>query len=77
MFRRSRRQRGILAFLARDANARILVHANARIRKKNRYGEILRFAQAWKQRSGEHHPRELIFDSGLTTYAGLATLNQW
>ena len=74
--RRSRRQRGILAFLARDADARILVYANARVRKKNQPGEILRFAQAWKQRSGEH-PRELIFDSGLTTYACLATLNQW
>ena len=31
--KRSRRQKGILAFLARDADARLLVYANARVRK--------------------------------------------
>ncbi len=40
---RSRRQKGVLAFLARDADSRLLVHANARVRKADRNDGILRF----------------------------------
>ncbi len=73
--KRSRRQKGVLAFLARDADARLFAWANARLRKDGQNDEILRFAEAWRARTGEL-PAELVFDSRLTTYANLARLNQ-
>ena len=73
--KRSRRQRGVLAFPARDADARVFVDANAQVRKQDRTGEILRFAEAWRARTGAL-PQELIFDSRLTTYANLARLDE-
>ncbi len=73
--KRSRRQRGILAFLARDADARLFAWANASLRKASQNDEILRFAQAWRERTGAL-PAELVFDSRLTTYANLAQLAQ-
>lgn len=74
--KRSRRQKGILAFLAQDADTRVFCYANATLRKKDQNDEILRFAEFWKQRTGKW-PSELIFDSKLTTYANLNRLNEW
>ena len=73
--KRSRLQRGVLAFLARDADAHVFVYANAQVRKQDQTGEILRFAEAWRARTGAL-PKELIFDSRLTTYADFARLNE-
>ena len=73
--KRSRRQKGILAFLARDADARLFAYANANVRKADQNDEILRFIEVWRARSG-HLPRELVFDSRLTTHANLAALNR-
>ncbi len=73
--KRSRTQKGILAFLARDPDARLFCYANARVRKDEQNDEILRFVEFWKQRSGRL-PRELIFDSRLTTHANLAELER-
>lgn len=73
--KRSRKQKGILAFLAQDASNRVFCYANANVRKSDQNDEILRFAQFWKERTG-HYPEELIFDSKLTTYANLNRLNQ-
>ena len=75
VFKRSRRQRGVLAFLARDADARVFVHANAQVRKRDQTGEIPHFAEAWRARTGAL-PQEIICDSRLTTYANLARLNE-
>ena len=72
--KRSRKQRGVLAFLARDAEARLFCYANAAVRKGGQNDEILRFADYWRERTGEL-PRELIFDSRLTTHANLARLD--
>ena len=72
---RSRSQKGILVFLARDATERVLCYANAGLTKAERPEEILRFVQFWKQRTGRL-PEELVFDSQLTTYAQLDRLNQ-
>jgi Transposase DDE domain len=72
--KRSRRQKGILAFLARDAEEDLLCYANAEIRKENQADEILRFVEFWRARTG-HLPQELVFDSKLTTYANLDKLN--
>ncbi len=72
--KRSRRQRGVLAFVARDAGARFFAYANANVRKQDQNDEILRFAENWRTRTGSL-PGELVFDSRLTTYANLARLN--
>jgi hypothetical protein len=73
--KRSRRQKGILAFLAQDAEIRVFCYANGQVRKDEQQGEVLRFVQFWKERTGKL-PEELIFDSKLTTYGNLAALNQ-
>src|SRR6516225_7987108 len=73
--KRSRRQKGILAFVAQDADTRVFCYANGELRKGEQNDEILRFVRFWKERTGRH-PRELIFDSKLTTYAKLDELNR-
>lgn len=73
--KRSRRQKGILAFLAQDAGQRVFCYANADLLKQDQNDEILRFVEFWKKRTGRL-PEELIFDSKLTTYANLHALNQ-
>jgi hypothetical protein len=73
--RRSRRQQGILVFLARDAEQRVLCYGNAGIPKAEQADEILRFVEFWKRQTGKA-PAELVFDSQLTTYANLSRLNQ-
>src|SRR3990170_3742606 len=72
--KRSRRQKGLLAFLAEDADRRVFCYANGELRKDQQHDEILRFVEFWKQRTG-HLPRELVFDSKLTTYPNLNRLN--
>jgi len=73
--KRSRRQKGILAFLAQDGTTHVFCYANAQVRKDEQNDEILCFAAFWKKRTG-HYPEELIFDSRLTTYANLNRLNK-
>jgi hypothetical protein len=63
---RSRSQKGILVFLARDATERALCYAHAGIPKAQRPDAILRFVDFWQQRTGGP-PEELVFDSQLTT----------
>jgi hypothetical protein len=72
--KRSRRQKGILAFLVHDAAARVFCYADADLRQEERDSAPLDFVRYWKQRTG-HYPEELIFDSKLTTYARLNELN--
>jgi hypothetical protein len=72
---RSRRQPGILVFLARDATERVLCYAKAGLTKAQQPTEVLRFVDFWRQQTG-HAPAELVFDSHLTTYAQLARLTQ-
>jgi transposase-like protein len=73
--KRSRRQKGMLAFLAQDADTRVFCYANGEVRKDQQNDEVLRFVEFWKQRTGRL-PEELIFDSKLTTYANLNKLNR-
>jgi len=72
---RSRSQKGILVFLARDATERVLCYAKAGISKAQQPDEILHFVNFWRQHTGGP-PEELVFDSQLTTYAHLNQLNQ-
>ena len=72
--RRSRSQKGVLVFLARDAEQRVMCYSNAHVTKSGQADEILRFVQFWEQQTGQA-PQELVFDSQLTTYANLHRLD--
>ena len=72
---RSRQQPSVLAFLAQDAQGRSFCYSNADLRKGEEAEEIFRFIAFWKKHHGTH-PRHLVFDSRLTTYAHLARLDQ-
>jgi hypothetical protein len=72
--KRSRRQQGVLVFLSRDAEERVMCYSRAGIPKSEHAGEILRFVDFWKKQTG-HVPGELVFDSQLTTYANLRRLD--
>jgi hypothetical protein len=73
--RRSRSQKGVLVFLARDAEQRVLCYSNSAIPMSERADEILRFVDFWKLQTGDI-PEELVFDSQLTTYGNLAKLDR-
>jgi hypothetical protein len=72
--KRSRRQKGLLAFVAQDADTHVFCYGNAQVRKENQNDEVVRFVEFWKERTGKL-PQELIFDSKLTTYGNLGKLN--
>ncbi len=72
--KRSRRQNGILAFLARDAGTGVLCFADATVRKENQNQAVLRFIEAVRDRTGSL-PAELVFDSRLTTHAVLGKID--
>jgi transposase len=72
--KRSRRQKGILAFVAQDAGTRVFCYADADLRKDRQNDAILDFVAFWRERTGRP-PEELVFDSRLTTYANLNRLN--
>ena len=72
---RSRRQPSVLAFLAQDAQDRTFCYSNADLRKGEEAEEIFHFITFWKSTHGEL-PRQLVFDSRLTTYANLARLDE-
>jgi len=73
--KRSRKQKGMLAFLAQDADKRVFCYANAEIRKTEQNDEILRFIQFWKKRTGTL-PEEIVFDSKLTTYPNINRIDK-
>jgi hypothetical protein len=73
--RRSRSQRGLLTFLARDASQRVPGYARAGITKAEQPGAILRFVDCWQQPTGAP-PAELVFDSRRTTYPYRDRLNR-
>src|SRR5947208_12739630 len=73
--KRSRKQKGLLAFLAQDAETRVFCYANGNIREQDQADESLGFTEFWKERTGEW-PLELTFDSKLTTHDNLHRLTQ-
>jgi len=72
---RSRRQPSVLAFLAQDSASRAFCYSNADLRKGDEPEEVFRFLEFWKKQHGKL-PRELVFDSKLTTYPSLARLDK-
>jgi hypothetical protein len=73
--KRSRREPSILAFLAQDADSQAFCYSNANIRKGEEAEQIFRFIDFWKAQHGQL-PRQLVFDSKLTTYAALDRLDE-
>jgi hypothetical protein len=73
--RRSRSQKGVLTFLARDATQQTLCYARAGVTKAEQPQEILRCVDFWEEQTGQP-PEELVFDSRLTTYHHLDRLRQ-
>lgn len=73
--KRSRKQKGMLAFLAWDAEKQHFCYANGSLRKEDQNDEVIRFVEYWKERTG-HYPEEVVFDSKLTTYENLSQLNE-
>jgi len=55
--KRSRKQKGILTFLAQDAKTRVFCYANADLDKDTQNDEVLQFIKFWKQRTGRY-PQE-------------------
>lgn len=73
--KRSRRQKGLLAFIAQEEENQVFCYTNADLRKNAQHDEVLRFVEFWREKTGQV-PEELIFDSRLTTYANLDKLNE-
>ena len=72
---RSRRQPSILVFLAQDAETHAFCYSNADLRKGGEPEEVFRFINFWKRTHGKL-PQHLVFDSKLTTYKGLARIDE-
>jgi hypothetical protein len=69
--RRSQRTESVLSFFAQDGESHNLVYANATCTKASQSGEALAFARYWRDIAGAY-PELLVFDSKVTTGAGLA-----
>ncbi|HYN63180.1 MAG TPA: hypothetical protein VES36_01135, partial [Candidatus Limnocylindrales bacterium] len=72
--RRSQRTEAVLAFFAHDATTHNLVYANATNTKADQAAEVIEFARHWQHATGSA-PELLVFDSKVTTGAGLAELD--
>ena len=72
--KRSRRQPSVLVFLAQDADARAFCYADASLRKGEEPEAVFGFLDFWQRTHGAL-PAHVVFDSRLTTYAGLARLD--
>jgi transposase len=73
--KRSRSQPSILTFLAQDADSQVFCYSNADIRKGEEADQIFRFIKFWTRKHGSP-PKHLVFDSKLTTHAGLDRLDE-
>jgi hypothetical protein len=72
--RRSQRTEAVLSLFVQDSETRNLLYANAACTKADQAGQVIAFARHWQAATG-HPPSLLVFDSKVTTGAGLAELN--
>jgi hypothetical protein len=73
--RRSQRTEAVLSFFVQDSETRNLLYANATCTKADQAGQVIAFANHWQAATG-HPPSLLVFDSKVTTGAGLAELHE-
>jgi hypothetical protein len=64
--KRSRRHKGLRAFLAHDADTRVFCSANGQLQKADQHDEILQCVASGEQRTGQV-PHERMFAAKLTT----------
>jgi transposase len=72
---RNRAGPAVMAFVAQAAGRRVLCYATANVIRAEADGLVPKFADYWKEQTGQY-PARLLFDSRATTYAGLSQLNQ-
>jgi hypothetical protein len=72
--RRSQRTEAVLSFFVHDSESCNLLYANATCTKADQARQVIAFARHWQAATG-HQPELLVFDSKVTTGAGLAELN--
>lgn len=65
----------VMAFVAQAAARRVLCYATANVLRSEAETMVPRFAEYWKEQTGQY-PARLLFDSRATTYAGLNQLTQ-
>jgi transposase len=72
---RNRAGPAVMAFVAQAAGRRVLCYATANVLRAEADGLVPKFAEYWKEQTGQY-PARLLFDSRATTYAGLSRLTQ-
>lgn len=73
--RRSQSVPSVAVAYAQEEGTEEMVYAKADVLKREKADEVLRFVEYWKRVAGEL-PDELVFDSQMTTHAGLAELQR-
>lgn len=72
---RNKAKPSVMAFVAQEAEQRIVCYATANIVRKEADTMAVRFVDHWKETSGRF-PARVILDSRATVYTGLSQLNQ-
>ena len=72
---RNRGLPSVMAFVAQAAARRVICYATANVLRDEADRMVPKFADYWKQQTGEY-PARLLFDSRATTYAGLNQLTK-
>jgi transposase len=72
---RNRAGPAVMAFVAQAAGRRVLCYATANVIRAEADGLVPKFADYWKEQTGQY-PARLLFDSRATTYAGLNQLTR-
>lgn len=72
---RNRAQVAVMAFVAQESGRRVVCYATANVLRDEADQMAVRFADHWKTQTGQY-PARFLFDSRVTTYAGLSELNQ-
>ena len=65
----------VMAFVAQAAGRRVICYATANVLRAEADGLVPKFADYWKEQTGQY-PARLLFDSRATTYEGLSQLTQ-
>ncbi len=71
--RRSQSVPSVLVAYAQEEGSQELVYARANVLKREQADEVVRFLEFWEGSTGKT-PEELVFDSKMTTEAGIAQL---
>jgi hypothetical protein len=72
---RNRAGAAVMAFVAQEAQRRVMCYATADVLRDEADQMAVRFAEYWKAQTG-HYPARLLFDGRVTTYGGLWGLEQ-